>query len=346
MKKLNVLVPVYDLNASEYFRSALPGMYMKAKFGNEVHVEMAQDIIVWDIHTLRNFDVIHFHRYFGHYDGAKELFSTLQENGVKLIMDLDDHWETPEGYFFHKELTESGLNGRGVELIPLVDMVTTTTELFADLIREHNENVFVLPNGLNHKDPQWEIKESNDSVVRIGWLGSKKRHHDLAIIKDAIDRIYADEELKGKFRFVLCGGEKEEAKIFQGEGFKHINGLPASKYGILYDEVDVCLAPIEESLFNTCRSELKISEAGMKKKAFIGQDFGIYPKRITHNVNGLLAKTSDDWYDYMKRLILNPSEIERLGNSLHGYVMERFTMENVTRQRIDLYKTLVDEKLV
>ena len=84
----------------------------------------------------------------------------------------------------------------------------------------------------------------------------------------------------------------------------------------------------------------------MKKKAFIGQDFGIYPKHIIHNVNGFLAKTSDDWYNHIKNLILNPNEIKRLGNSLHDYVNPRFTMENVTKDRIKLYKSLIDEKLV
>lgn len=337
MDKPKVLIPIYNWDASEYFRSGLPSLYMNKHHKDDVYIESKSEIQVWDISTLKNFDIIHFHRLFGYYESAKELFPMLQQHGVKLILDLDDFWEIPEDHVLFEWLKDYRQIG---DIIPLVDAVTTTTDILADKVREYNENVFVIPNGINTKDPLWQLDDEKRDVVHVGWLGSRRRYHDLVVIKESIERLQADDELKGKFKFVLCGGDEKEIGLFDGPNFKHVPGVIATEYPSLYSEVDICLAPLSEIEFNACRSELKFIEAGIKKKAFIGQDFGIYPKYIIPNVNGLLAKTSDDWYNHIKMLILNPKKRKELGEALHKTVLPRFSMDTVSKQRIELYKTL------
>jgi glycosyltransferase involved in cell wall biosynthesis len=308
---------------------------------NDVYVEAGREIQVWDINTLKNFDVIHFHRHFGYYESAPELFPMLQQHGVKLVLDIDDFWEVPEDYPFAEALKDYK---EMVDIMPLVDAVTTTTDILANKIREYNENVFVIPNGIDTEDDLWNLGEKKRDIIHVGWLGSRRRYHDLVVIKEAIERLQADDEVKGKFKFVLCGGDEEEISLFDGPNFMHVPGTDATAYPVLYENVDICLAPLAENEFNTCRSELKLVEAGVKKKAFVGQDFGIYSQHIRHNVNGLLAKTSDDWYNHIKNLILNPDEIKRLGNSLHNYVIPRFTMKATSQERVNLYKFLTNGK--
>jgi hypothetical protein len=136
--------------------------------------------------------------------------------------------------------------------------------------------------------------------------------------------------------------------------------LPLTQYGKHYDYCDVCLAPIDAidryktekgqiinrtNYFNEVKSELKIIEAGMKKKALIAQDFGIYKELIKDGETGLLIKDNKDgWYKAMKKVIQDPGYREMLANNLHEYVKEKYDLKNVTNQRAEIYKSLIKER--
>ncbi|GIV44018.1 MAG: hypothetical protein KatS3mg035_1141 [Bacteroidia bacterium] len=148
--------------------------------------------------------------------------------------------------------------------------------------------------------------------------------------------------------------------------------LPLTQYGKHYDYCDVCLAPLAEverykelkggeivseadyrpgtiksrkHYFNEVKSELKIIEAGMKKKVLIAQDFGIYKELLKNGENGILVKDNKDgWYKAMKKVIQDPEYREMLANNLHEYVRERYDIKNVTAKRAEIYKEIVAKK--
>jgi glycosyltransferase involved in cell wall biosynthesis len=123
--------------------------------------------------------------------------------------------------------------------------------------------------------------------------------------------------------------------------------LPLTQYGRHYNYCDVCLAPLVKNTFNKVKSELKIIEAGMTKKVLIAQDFGIYKDLIEHGETGFLvqdARNHKDWYKNIKTLINNPEEVERLSTNLHNFVKERYSLENVTKNRVESYMVLHKEK--
>lgn len=138
--------------------------------------------------------------------------------------------------------------------------------------------------------------------------------------------------------------------------------LPLTQYAKHYDYCDVCLAPLnhideiktpkgqlikKENVFNKVKSELKIIEAGMKKKTLIAQDFGIYSELIVNGVNGILIptdKNSKEWYKAMRRVISDKDLRDRMAENLHKFVVEKYDIKNVTRERVDFYKKIVEEK--
>ena len=122
--------------------------------------------------------------------------------------------------------------------------------------------------------------------------------------------------------------------------------LPLTQYGKHYNHCDVCLAPLVKNTFNKVKSELKIIEAGMTKKVLIAQDFGVYKDLIKHGENGFLvedARNHKDWYKNIKALINNPEEVERMSTNLHNFVKERYSLENVTKNRVESYMKLHKE---
>jgi glycosyltransferase involved in cell wall biosynthesis len=149
--------------------------------------------------------------------------------------------------------------------------------------------------------------------------------------------------------------------------------LPLTQYGKHYDYCDVCLAPIEgterykvlpggeivsdqdprpgtiqtrKHYFNEVKSELKIIEAGMKKKVLIAQDFGIYSKILKNGETGILVNDNKDgWYKAMRKVIQDPEYREMLANNLHEYVMARYELKVVTGLRADFYRDIATKNV-
>lgn len=137
------------------------------------------------------------------------------------------------------------------------------------------------------------------------------------------------------------------------------NTLPLTKYAIHYDYCDVALAPLDiidqvkkpngqiinqPNIFNKVKSELKIIEAGMKKKALIAQDFGIYKELLKNEETALLVnKNEKGWYQAIRRLILEPELREKLAENLHNFVKDKYDIKNVTKERINIYKEILSK---
>jgi len=115
-----------------------------------------------------------------------------------------------------------------------------------------------------------------------------------------------------------------------------------------------------ENTFNKVKSQLKVIEAGFHKKAIIAQDFGPYkidlvsayerPKnkneepKFNESANAYMIDSSRNhklWYHYIKKLINNPEQIKILGDNLYNTVIEKYSIEKVTEDRRNLYKSLV-----
>ena len=154
--------------------------------------------------------------------------------------------------------------------------------------------------------------------------------------------------------------KKEDFKGFEFENYVRRWTLPLTQYGKHYDYCDVCLAPLDEfemvkdskgtiskrvHIFNEVKSELKIIEAGMKKKALIAQNFGIYKHLLKDGETGLLiSDNKKGWAKAIKELILNPELRIKLAENLHNFVKDKYELKNVTKERVNFYKKIMQDK--
>ncbi len=131
-----------------------------------------------------------------------------------------------------------------------------------------------------------------------------------------------------------------------------------NKYAFNYNYFDVSLAPLVDSFFNSCKSELKVIEAGFHKKAIIASDVEPYSNilisavdegKYNDNGNSLLVsprKNHKEWAKHMKRLIESPAMIEDLGNRLYETVKDKYSLKNVSKNRVEFLKSLVDKSVL
>jgi len=145
---------------------------------------------------------------------------------------------------------------------------------------------------------------------------------------------------------------KEEEYVSDKEPFyTRVWTKPVTSYAANYRWFDVSLAPIKNHIFNRVKSQLKVIEAGFYKKAIIASNIGPYTIDLKHALkngeltdgNALLVDEvrSADWGKYMKKLIQNPNMAYDLGQRLYETVKDTYDLNKVTKDRAELYKTLV-----
>ena len=134
--------------------------------------------------------------------------------------------------------------------------------------------------------------------------------------------------------------------------YRRVWTKPVTTYAMNYSKLDVSLAPIKNHIFNRMKSQLKVIEAGFYKKALIASNIGPYTIDLKHSLqngnfvdgNALLVdehKNHSDWSKYIKKLITNPNMITDMGERLYETVKDTYDLRNVTRNRAEWYKTLV-----
>jgi glycosyltransferase involved in cell wall biosynthesis len=122
--------------------------------------------------------------------------------GIITIMDLDDYWLPTKEHPVHQLVVQNKLHEKIMNNLKVTKYVTTTTSIFAHEISKLNKNVFVLPNAINPKEPQFQAETLPSERLRFGWLGGSSHLHDLKLLDGTFNSL---SQFKEKFATYLCG---------------------------------------------------------------------------------------------------------------------------------------------
>ena len=204
MKKIKVLVVPSDRTGVSYFRSTKPHIALEEKYPDEFHVDIEYEPELNNDEWLKQYDIIHYHRTLGDYGQLPSLLDRLDKLGIVTIMDLDDHWSPGPHHPAYLLIKNSGLDKLILGNIHIARNITTTTPIFAEELKKHNKNVFVLPNAIDHEEKQYTPNPEPSNRIRIGWLGGSSHLKDLEILQGLAGKIKSA-GLIDKVQFVLCG---------------------------------------------------------------------------------------------------------------------------------------------
>jgi len=203
MSKINVLVLPSDRTGVGKFRSVDPHIFLQNLYGDEFHVDIDYEPQMDNLNYWKQYQIVSFHRSIGQdFDKANQLIKVLNSMGIVTICDIDDYWMPGKEHPIHDIIKFNKINEKIVANVKDAKYVTTTTSIFADEIKKINKNVFILPNGINPKEPQFVEPTPEFDKVRIGWLGGSSHFHDLELLNQSFSKITS---LKDKVQYVLCG---------------------------------------------------------------------------------------------------------------------------------------------
>lgn len=268
--------------------------------------------------------------------------------GVKVVMDLDDYWRLPPNHLNHGHYEQFGQ--RIENNIRQADLVTVTNEAIASKVRPLNSNVVVLPNALPFGKNQFIEDKRESDRVRIFWCGGVTHEQDLNILKNPIKKLHV---YKDKIQMVLGGFTDSDTasktiwdKMFSAftDGGKlaymKLHGTKPTQYMQMYENADIMLIPLEASDWHACKSNLKILEAACKRIPVIVSN--VAPYNQDKDAPVLWVNSQKDWFIHLNYLINNPNARAELGNQLHEWAKEKYSIEKVNERRRSTFAGLCE----
>lgn len=206
MSKLRILAIPSDAHGVGKFRIMDPYKFIGDNHMDEFHVDISYNMEN-DDNLFLNYDVVVFHSFIHqttHEDNVNRV-NWLKKQGIKVVMDIDDLWFVDQRHPMYHQIKISKIGEKKIELLKLVDYVSTTTTIFAKTIKDRLgvKNIVIFPNAVNDEEPQFKSEPTKSDKVRFGWLGGSSHLHDIELMSSGISSIH--NSFKGKAQFVLCG---------------------------------------------------------------------------------------------------------------------------------------------
>lgn len=275
-------------------------------------------------------DVVVFNRFLAG-DEEGQVIPALQARGVKVICDVDDYWVLPSSHILYRQHKKIG--PRIARSIEQADEVWVTHEALAQRCRPLNPNVSIVPNAIALQDEQWQ-QTPLPEVRTIGYIAGATHLPDMALTVGAWRGWTGNRLLCG-----LTDSNRQEftamAAMMSDHGklpFQVGTAMDVWNYGKFYDHISIAVAPLADTAFNRCKSNLKILESGAKARPIFVQAMHPY---FPFRSDGVIHVT--DW----KRAIsqaeaMSADEIAQRGAALRAYIEREWSMDVVNVNRLEL----------
>jgi len=226
------------------------------------------------------------------------------------------------------------------EMLKIVDLVTTPSPVLAGVFKKKGaKNVKVIKNFIDFK--VWKpLRIVKDEFVRIGYQGGWSHYEDWCEIKDVMLEIMQKHKnvkliIMGQhYEGTLKGIEKERIEV---EPWMPVEIYPW-KWKTL--NIDIGIAPLKQTEFSICKSELKWEEYGALSIPCIASNIPPYNLAIEHGKTGLLASSQDEWFDYLDQMITSANLREKLGQQAMEKVKASYDIDKEVEQYEKAYAAL------
>ena len=329
---------------------------------------------------FKQFDLIHFCRGLSGYVHVGKVADRLERMGVPYGVDLDDYWELPKTHILLKEYQKKQETESVRFAIHKAHFITCTTPYLADEVRKINPNVYIIENGIDSREPMWQdsgisdrlrfglmqgtthlqdlqlIQESirkmfdepslrNKFQIKLAGFGGKHvKKGEQPTIPIIYEAVITDsfKKLRPLNKYI------EYLKLLTPENNDYGDAFPyqriwarhVDEWGYCYDDIDVSLIPLVDNLFNSCKSELKMIEAGMKGKAVIVSKVRPYDLLATEQ-NSYQVDKYGSFYLAMKRAINNPNEVKDKAEQLREDVLKKYDLCILSQKRRFIYNQYI-----
>lgn len=322
--ELRILAPFRRLRRSLDFRWAVQDCNGRSRID--------ADPISWA-------DIIVFQRYFP-LEETCPILDMMFSSGKPVCYDIDDFLlDVPSTHpLFHNfQRTAPFIR----KILPNVDLVTVTTEVLRERLTPFNPNTVVIPNFIDESAIMPLAPTGNTQKTVIAYMGSPTHGEDLELIEDVLFQIRNRFGSAVEFIFWGCAGTNL-AKLGRVIPFDDSYTSFLKSLGQVH--FDIGLAPLANSVFNRCKSNIKWLEYSAYARAGVYSDLEPYRNSVEHGKTGMLARNDpQEWLDALEYLITHPTERKAMGRAARKESFARFGLSKGAQRHLDVYKNLLHQ---
>ncbi|ALV91915.1 MULTISPECIES: glycosyltransferase [Pantoea] len=224
------------------------------------------------------------------------------------VFELDDYILNVPMKHYRRTSFKQETTGLMRKSLSYFDRFVVSTEPLAEAMRDMHPNIVVVKNRLPVDIwGQLQSLRNQGRKPRVGWAGGSSHRGDLEMIADVV------KEFTNEVEWVFMGMCPEKLRPYVHE----------VHYGVdisLYPEtlaalnLDLALAPVEDNIFNSCKSNLRLLEYGACGIPVICSDVACYrgdDLPVTRISNRFI-----DWRDAIRMHLADPEASSRMGQAL------------------------------
>ena len=269
------------------------------------------------------------------------LIQRRRARGLPTVFEINDqflalqNWNPTADFFrnpAHRALT--------LEIASLCDGLQFTNQELADRFGMLNDNHRAFWNQLAACSKN--LSEPASPVV-IGWAGSWGHLRDLEWMLPVLEQVagaYPDTHFAfmGDPRFQTLWSHWDPSRV------RFTPGGDLEAYLGFLSGLTIGIAPLMDTEFNRCRSDVKFLEYASRGVVSILSDLPPYEVPIHTQKVALGFRTRDELRAALERVIVNQEELSTLRQKSHAYVLGERTENQHATVRLEWYRSMLTQK--
>jgi len=308
----------------------------------------------WESLT-KYYDII-YSSYIDSPEGYINMKVNADKNNCKVVIDLDDDlWEIPKASPVYEtyHIGSFPLDVVSKVLEDATYITTTNSHLKYDIInycKKQPNQIKVLPNFIDlEMYNKANIPEVKRDKIVIGFFGSNTHVVDIMMPEyiNAIERLckeFPNVEYRTIGLFLPHIKSKLGSQYSFLLGHADVFSWASELWPKMMSECDIFTAPLLNTNFSKCKSNIKLLEIGAGSKPAVFSDIRQYKEIIHNGDNGYLAGIEYDWYRYLKELILSEEKRKQVGESLYNTVKDKHQMKDGVNLYAEYFKSILIDK--
>jgi glycosyltransferase involved in cell wall biosynthesis len=251
--------------------------------------------------SARNFDGVFLHK--------KKLNPldafVLRRRARKVIYDFDDAVMYSDK---HPDVPDPKRLRDFQRTVELADLIIAGNNYLAEQARKFNDNVEILPTGLNIGEYEVKVTSPNDGKIRLVWIGSASTLAYLAELRPVL------EQIGRTFDHVLL-------RII-GDTFFDLKNMAVEKIPWRRETrarqlatADIGLGPLPSNPFTEGKCSFKILEYACSGLPVVASPVGTNGVFVKEGVTGFLASDHTQWLARLSQLIADEQLRVRMGQA-------------------------------
>lgn len=234
------------------------------------------------------------------------------------VFELDDYLPNLPVKSVHRSTMPKDVTKSLRRVLTCVDRFVVSTEPLAEALSAMHGEIRVVKNRL---DPRWWKDLASERRVsgkpRVGWAGGSSHTGDLEMIADVV------KELAKEVEWVFFGMCPDKLRPYVHE--LH-SGVDIDKYpaALARLNLDLAIAPVEQNLFNECKSNLRLLEYGACGFPVVCSDLVCYQGDLPVT---RVRNRFKDWVDAIRMHLADLDATAQQGDALRAAVYKDWMLE-------------------